>query len=154
MKVLCVFRSPKNEGQRQWMELESKSATLETTLQHPLCKANMFPNIQIILNVDHPLFYFRHLRRVTRSYETFNDVPIHKFRHAVLGIFRRWVCDPCWRVTHLMIEKVNKSTCRNLVSINSYYVSLGIGGWSTLFNMLLLCPFTSAGVERANTSLR
>ena len=33
------------------------------------------------------------------------------------------------------------------------YVSLGIGGVIHL-NMLLLCPVTSAGVERANTSLR
>ena len=36
-----------------------------------------------------PLFYFRHLRHVTRSYETLYDVPIHKFRHAILGILRR-----------------------------------------------------------------
>ena len=41
----------KNEGQIQWMELDSKPAILETTLQHPLSKANMFPNIRIILNM-------------------------------------------------------------------------------------------------------
>ena len=35
-----------------------------------------------------PLFYFRHLRRVTRSHVTLYDVPIHKLRHAVLGILR------------------------------------------------------------------
>ena len=39
----------KNEGQKQWMELDSKPAILETTLQHPLNKANMFKNIHIIL---------------------------------------------------------------------------------------------------------
>ena len=42
-----------------------------------------------------PLFYFRHLRRVRSSFVTLFDVPILKFRHAVLGILRRTVWDQC-----------------------------------------------------------
>ena len=37
------------------------------------------------------------------------DVPIHNFRHAVLGILHKTVCDPCERLTHLKIGKVNKA---------------------------------------------
>ena len=62
-----------------------------------------------LLTWINPLVYFRHLRRVKRSYKTLYDVPIYKFRHAVLGILRRTVWDPCERVTHLMIGKVNKT---------------------------------------------
>ena len=41
------------------------------------------------INADPPPF--RHLRRVTRSYKTLYDVPIHKFRHTVLDILCRTV---------------------------------------------------------------
>ena len=55
---------------------------------------------------------------IMRNYQTYNGVPIHKFRCAVLPILPSTAYGPCYRVMYLIIEKVNKSIWRNPV-INS-----------------------------------
>ena len=48
----------------------------------------------------------------TRRYETLYDVPIDKFRHVFLRILRNAVYVRCYRITLLMIDKINKTIWR------------------------------------------